>query len=249
METTLSIIIPAFEEEDRLEAGLISVLEYLKADEPQGELIVVDDGSSDRTAEVARATCARFPNVKSKVIRYEVNRGKGYAVRTGFQEAAGKIALFSDADLSTPISEAVKLVAPIRGGECDVAFGSRALDRSLIGVHQPWRREQGGRVFNFIVRTLTGLPFWDTQCGFKAFNMSKFRPLLRVMQIDRFGFDVEFLFVSQLRGLRLREIAVRWNHDERTKVNVLRDSRMMFQEVRMIKHNAKTGVYSDGSKA
>ena len=125
----------------------------------------------------------------------------------------------------------------------DVTFGSRALDRSLIGTRQPWRREQGGKVFNLVVRLMTGMPFWDTQCGFKAFNMQKFRPLLDVMKIDRFGFDVEFLFVAKLRGLRLKEIPVRWDNDERSKVSVVRDSIRMFDEVRQIRKNARAGLY------
>src|SRR5687768_5510862 len=120
-----------------------------------------------------------------------------------------------------------KLIEPIKSGEYDVTFGSRALDRSLIGTHQPWRREQGVKVFNLVVRTLTGLPFWDTQCGFKAFDLAKFRPLLGLMQIDRFGFDVEFLYVANLHGLRLQEIPVRWSNDERSKVSVVRDSLRM----------------------
>src|SRR5690606_13713560 len=115
-----------------------------------------------------------FPDIPSDVITYEKNRGKGFAVRTGLAAAKGEIALFSDADLSTPIEELPKLVKPIRDGEYDVTFGSRALDRSLIGTHQPWRREQGGKVFNLVVRMMTGMPFWDTQCGFKAFHMAKF---------------------------------------------------------------------------
>nr|HMS43515.1 glycosyltransferase [Pyrinomonadaceae bacterium] len=178
------------------------------------------------------------------VIRYEKNRGKGFAVKTGLLASEADIAIFSDADLSTPIDELPKLVKPIQNGEFDLTFGSRALDRSLIGERQPWRREQGGKVFNLIVRTLTGLPFWDTQCGFKAFNMKKFRPLLDVMQIERFGFDVEFLFVANLHKLKLNEIPVRWNHDERTKVSVVRDSQRMFNEVREIRRNAKKGVYN-----
>ncbi|MCA1608253.1 MAG: glycosyltransferase [Acidobacteria bacterium] len=188
-------------------------------------------------------TVASFTEISTKVIGYKENKGKGYAVRTGLAAAAGKIALFTDADLSTPIDEMHKLTEPIRAGEFEVTFGSRALDRTLIGAHQPWRREQGGKVFNLIVRTTTGLPFWDTQCGFKAFNLSKFRPLLELMRIDRFGFDVEFLYVAQLHGLRLKEIPVRWNHDERTKVSVIRDSRRMFNEVREIRRNAKRGLY------
>ncbi|HMS11264.1 MAG TPA: hypothetical protein PKE66_17375, partial [Pyrinomonadaceae bacterium] len=148
-----------------------------------------------------------------------------------------------DADLSTPIDEMPKLIDPIAADEFDVTFGSRALDRSLIGTHQPWRREQGGKVFNLVVRVMTGMPFWDTQCGFKAFDLTKFRPLLDVMQIERFGFDVEFLYVARLRGLRLKEIAVRWNNDDRSKVNVLRDSVRMFDEVRQIRRNARKGIY------
>src|SRR6185503_16751113 len=123
-------------------------------------------------------------DIPSQVIRYEENRGKGFAVKTGLLAATADIALFSDADLSSPIGEMPKLVDPIRHGEYDLTFGSRALDRSLIGTHQPWRREQGGKVMNLIIRTLSGLPFADTQCGFKAFNMTKFRPLLEVMTID-----------------------------------------------------------------
>lgn len=238
-----SIVIPAFEEEERLGASLATIAEYLRREAPDTEIIVVDDGSPDHTAKVAREVLAAFPDISSEVIRYEQNHGKGYAVKTGLIAAKADIALFSDADLSTPIGEMPKLVEPLRSGDFDVTFGSRALDRSLIGTHQPWRREQGGKVFNLVVRTLTGLPFWDTQCGFKAFNLAKFRPLLDVMRIDRFGFDVEFLYVAHLHGLRLKEIPVRWDNDERSKVNVFRDSLRMFNEVREIGRNAKRGAY------
>lgn len=243
MHTNLSIIIPAYNEQTRLGETVGKILDYIEKEGLSAELIVVDDGSSDSTMEVAEKTCAEFPAFKTKVIRYADNRGKGFAVKTGLLESIGEIALFSDADLSTPISELSKLVEPIKKGEFDVTFGSRALDRSLIGVHQPWRREQGGKVFNLIVRTLTGLPFWDTQCGFKAFNMQKFRPLLDAMTIDRFGFDVEFLYVADYHGLRLKEIPVRWNHCEGTTVSVFRDSQRMFNEVRQIRKNAKRGIY------
>lgn len=243
MKPAISIIIPAFEEEARLGDSIEKILSYIEKEKLSAELIVVDDGSGDRTAEVGESAAARFPDLQTKVIRYEPNRGKGFAVKTGLLAAAGDIALFSDADLSTPIEELPKLVHPIQNGEYDLTFGSRALDRSLIGMHQPWRREQGGKVFNLIVRVLTRLPFWDTQCGFKAFNMKKFRPLLDVMQIERFGFDVEFLYVANLHGLRLKEIPVRWNHDERTKVSVFRDSYRMFNEVRLIRRNARKSLY------
>jgi dolichyl-phosphate beta-glucosyltransferase len=243
MNPTISIIIPAFEEEERLGESLSKILSYIGAEKLDGEVIVVDDGSSDSTARTAESVFAACPSIPSRVIRYEKNRGKGYAVRTGLKAAKAPIALFTDADLSTPIEELPKLVEPISNGEFDITFGSRALDRSLIGTHQPWRREQGGKVFNLIVRTLTGLPFWDTQCGFKAFNLTKFRPLLDLMRIDRFGFDVEFLYVANLHGLRLKEIPVRWYNDERSKVNVVRDSLRMFDEVRQIRHNTRRGLY------
>jgi len=243
MKPDVTIVIPAFEEQDRLGASLEKIVEYLRSIKTRAEIIVVDDGSKDETAASAEAFLSGLDDIEARVIRYEQNRGKGYAVKTGLLAASADIALFSDADLSTPIEEMPKLIDPIQRGEFDVTFGSRALDRSLIGTHQPWRREQGGKVFNLVVRTLTGLPFWDTQCGFKAFNLVKFRPMLELMQIDRFGFDVEFLYVANLHGLKLAEIPVRWDNDERSKVSVVRDSLRMFNEVREIRRNAKKGVY------
>lgn len=243
MRTDLSIVIPAFEEQARLGNSLPKILSYIESNSLSAELIVVDDGSGDDTAQTARDACAEFPAIKTDVVRYEKNRGKGYAVKTGLLASSGDIALFSDADLSTPISELPKLVEPIRRDEFDVTFGSRELDKSLIDTHQSWRREQGGRIFNFVVRSLTGLPFLDTQCGFKAFNMKKFRPLLPLMRIERFGFDIEFLYVAFHKGLRLKEIPVVWNHCEGTKVEMWRDSRRTLDEVRQIRRNAKQGKY------
>lgn len=243
MTPQLSIVIPAFEEEARVGASIEKILAYIGAEGLLAELIVVDDGSKDRTADAAREAFKSAPDIASKVIRYEANRGKGYAVKTGLLSSSSDIALFSDADLSTPIEETAKLVDPIRSGEYDVTFGSRALDRSLIGTHQPWRREQGGKVMNLVIRKMSGLAFADTQCGFKAFNMSKFRPLLDVMTVDRFGFDVEFLFVAHHHGLRLKEIPVRWNNVEGSKVSVVRDTRRMFSELAQIRRNARNGKY------
>jgi len=244
MSIDLSIVLPAFDEEERLGGTITRILEYLVANSVNAELIVVDDGSSDRTAEVARESAAAFPQIETNVIRYEENRGKGFAVKTGLLAARADLALFSDADLSTPIEEMDKLLDPIRRGKYDVTFGSRAIDRSLIGTHQPWRREQGGKVMNLIIRTMSGLPFADTQCGFKAFNLAKFRPLLDKMQIDRFGFDVEFLFVAKYHGLKLAEIPVRWNDVAGSKVNVFRDTRRMFTELAQIRRNARHGLYN-----
>jgi len=244
MTPDISIVIPAFDEEGRVGESIKQILSFISASSIKAELIVVDDGSKDRTAEVAAAAFENAAEIPAKVIRYEENRGKGFAVKTGLLAASANIAIFSDADLSTPINELPKLVDPIRNGEYDVTFGSRALDRSLIGTHQPWRREQGGKVMNLIIRTLSGLKFADTQCGFKAFNMTKFRPLLDVMTVDRFGFDVEFLFVAARHGLRLKEIPVRWNNVEGSKVSVVRDTGRMFTELGQIRRNAKNGVYN-----
>lgn len=243
MKPDLSIVIPAFEEEERLGASLETTLAYVRDSGIAGEIIVVDDGSGDGTAKTAEDIFAGHNSIQTRVIRYEQNRGKGYAVKTGLLAASADIALFSDADLSTPIEEIPKLIEPIRSREFDVTFGSRALDRLLIGTHQPWRREQGGKVMNLIIRTMSGLPFADTQCGFKAFNLEKFRPLLDVMQIDRFGFDVEFLFVANHHKLRLAEIPVRWNDVAGSKVSVFRDTRRMISELAQIRRNAKNGIY------
>jgi dolichyl-phosphate beta-glucosyltransferase len=249
MPPRLSIIVPAYNEAARLGTTLRAILDYLNRSEEDAELIVVDDGSQDDTTSVAQRAVAECGAVSTRVIRYEPNRGKGYAVRTGLLAAGADIALFSDADLSTPITETPRLVDPIRNNECDLTFGSRALDRSLIGTHQPWRREQGGRIFNLIVRAATGLPFWDTQCGFKAFRMDVCRPLIEAAQIERFGFDVEWIYLAHLAGLRLREIPVRWNHDAASKVAVMRDSFRMVDEVRRIRRGVARGVYNEAMNA
>ena len=249
----LSIVVPAFNEAARLRGSLKQIVGYLSERREQTELIVVDDGSTDNTAVVAEEALRDAGAVATRVIRYEENRGKGYAVRLGLLEAQANIALFSDADLSTPITETPKLVDPIRSNECDLTFGSRALDRRLIGVHQPWRREQGGRVFNLIVRVATGLPFWDTQCGFKAFRLNVCRPLIEAAQIDRFGFDVELIYLAYLAQLRLREIPVRWDHSTGgpldTSANYSRDSVRMINEVRRIRASAAAGDYSEAISA
>ena len=253
MSPELSIVVPAYNEAARLGASLDAIVTYLKEQREQSEVIVVDDGSTDNTATVAEASLADSGEVATSVIRYEENRGKGYAARTGLLAARANIALFSDADLSTPITETPKLVDPIRNGKCDLAFGSRALDRRLIGVHQSWRREQGGRVFNLIVRLATGLPFWDTQCGFKAFRMNVCRPLIEAAQIDRFGFDVELIYLAHLARLRLREIPVRWDHTTGGPLdasgNYSRDSLRMINEVRRIRRSADAGEYGEAISA
>jgi dolichyl-phosphate beta-glucosyltransferase len=226
-----SLVIPAFNEADRIGKTLRESLRYLETTSPDSELIVVNDGSTDATSEVVREVFAGPSSIATCLLEHFPNRGKGAAVREGLLAARKPIGLFSDADLSTPIEEAPKLIEPIAAGELDVAFGSRALDRGLIGDRQPWRREQGGRVFNLIVRLSTGLPFWDTQCGFKAFRLDVFRPILQAAKTDGFGFDVELLYLGRKAHLRMKEIPVRWNHNEGSKVSFLRDSVRMLREI------------------
>jgi dolichyl-phosphate beta-glucosyltransferase len=243
MKPDVSIVIPAYNESSRIIEPLTKVLAFIEREGRNAEVIVVDDGSTDTTTNSVEGLFAARPAISSNVVTYRENRGKGYATKTGLLAAEADIALFTDADLSTPIEEMDKLIDPIRSGEYDVTFGSRALDRTLIGTHQPWQREQGGKIMNLIIRKLSRLPFSDTQCGFKAFNMNKFRPLLEVMTIDRFGFDVEFLFVAKQHGLRLAEIPVRWNDVAGSKVSVFRDTFRMVDELRQIRRNARRGAY------
>jgi len=209
-------------------------LDYLRGASPQSELIVVNDGSTDATPKIAREVLATA-ETETRLLENFPNRGKGAAVRRGLLAAQRPIGLFFDADLSTPLSETPKVIEPIANEDVDLAFGSRALDRSLIGVHQPWRREYAGRVFNLLVRGTTGLPFWDTQCGFKAFRLEACRPILEMARVDGFAFDVELLFRAQRAGLRLREIPVRWNHAEGSKVDFIHDSLRMLREVLLLR--------------
>jgi glycosyltransferase involved in cell wall biosynthesis len=249
MHRSLSIVIPSFNEAARLGKTLDTVFTYLRKNFSEGEVIVVDDGSKDATVAIAEESFTRAGTIATRLIKVDPNRGKGHAVRVGLLASHAPIALFSDADLSTPIEETPKLFDAITRDGVDIAFGSRALDRSLIGVHQPWRREQGGRLFNLVVRLATQLPYWDTQCGFKAFNMATCRPIIEASKIDRFGFDVELLYVAHLAGLKLKEIAVRWNHDEGSKLNVIKDSLKAFDEVRTIRGWVRKGVYAPAIEA
>jgi glycosyltransferase involved in cell wall biosynthesis len=239
----LSIVIPAFNEEARLPRALGRIRDYLAArglDAGQAEIIVVDDGSTDGTARVAEEWSRQLPSIR--LVSNGENRGKGFSVRHGMLEAHGRIALFTDADLSAPIEEADKLFAALKGGN-QVAIGSRALDRSLISTRQSRLREIAGMIFNGFVRMFTGLPFHDTQCGFKAFVAGPSRVVFKRQRIERFGFDPEILFLAERHGLRTVEIPVRWAHDPATKVHVLRDSVLMFTDLVRIRWNWALGRY------
>jgi dolichyl-phosphate beta-glucosyltransferase len=239
----LSIIIPAYNEESRLPRGLKRILDYAASrgmSPEQMEILVVDDGSGDGTARVVKEGARQWPSMR--LVSNQQNRGKGFSVRHGMREARGRVALFTDADLSAPIEEADKLLAALAAGN-EVAIGSRALDRSLITEHQSRLRELAGIIFNGFVRIFTGLPFHDTQCGFKAFVREPSRIVFDQQRIERFGFDPEILFLAKRHGLRAIEVPVRWAHDPATKVHVIRDSVLMFGDLLYIRWNWALGRY------
>ena len=237
----LSIIIPAYNEERRLPRTLDSIFAWTQTRPYPTEIIVVDDGSSDRTSEIVTSGEKKYSGLR--LVSNGKNRGKGFSVRHGIIEARGEIALFTDADLSTPIEEADKLLAAIRDNGFDGAIGSRALDRSLIVVHQSIIREQAGIFFNRMVRWIMGIEFSDTQCGFKAFRRERARIIFEQQRVERFGFDPEILFLAKRNGLRVAEVPVRWSHDAATKVNVAGDGIQMFLDLLWIRWNALLGLY------
>jgi len=235
----LSIIIPAYNEELRLPTTLEQIAAYANRCHREVEVLVVDDGSTDRTAAVAEAFRGKLAALR--VVPNGVNRGKGFSVRHGVEQAHGRIVLFTDADLSAPIEEADKLLAALESH--DVAIGSRALDRSLISVHQSRFREFAGIVFNKLVRLCLRLPFVDTQCGFKAFRREPCRIIFEQQRIERFGFDPELLYLARRHGLRSVEIPVRWANSPATRVSMFRDSLRMFLDILVIRWNALRGRY------
>jgi dolichyl-phosphate beta-glucosyltransferase len=243
----LSIIIPAFNEEGRLPKTLDAVIAYAQSRPYQTEIMVVDDGSTDRTAEIVSSYSQTYP--APRLVSNAGNRGKGYSVRHGMLEAAGEIALFTDADLSTPIEEADKLIAAIREQNFDAAIGSRAVDRSTIQVHQSAIREMAGIFFNRMVQWILNIQLSDTQCGFKAFRRERTRIIFEQQRIERFGFDPEILYLAKRHGLRVAEIPVNWSHDAATKVNVAADGLLMFLELILIRWNAIRGFYPGSGKS
>ncbi|HSB10349.1 MAG TPA: dolichyl-phosphate beta-glucosyltransferase [Blastocatellia bacterium] len=244
----LSIVIPAYNEQKRIGRSLEAILSFLKTQPYQAEVIVVDDGSSDDTASIVSERIPEYRKASHdlRVLTNTPNRGKGFSVKRGLAEARGEIVLFSDADLSSPITEAPKLLQPIADDKADVTFGSRALKRELIGVRQPMLRDFGGRVFNLLMKTITGLKFKDTQCGFKAFRRQRTLPVFKLQSIERFGFDPEILYIAQKRGLRLLEIPVVWNDSEGSTLNYASDSIRMVLDLLRIRLNDFSGHYDNG---
>ena len=236
LKRSISIIIPAYNEAKRLPASLVKVREYLNSSRWDfAEVVVVDDGSVDNTVELARQAGAR-------VLQNPGNRGKGFSVKHGMLKAQGEWTLFTDADLSAPIGELEKLWSALERENAQVAVGSRAVDRSLVGVHQPFLREAVGRVFNAFMRLVTGLPFKDTQCGFKLFQTSAGREVFSRQQLDGFGFDVEVLFIAKTLGCKSVEVPVRWDNVEGTKVSMFLGF-VAFLDLLKVRRNALQGKY------
>jgi dolichyl-phosphate beta-glucosyltransferase len=223
-----SLIIPAYNEERRLGETLKNIINFLKNNYDNFEIIVVDDGSTDKTCDIVRS----FDNLK--LIELGTNQGKGAAVRKGILSATGKIRIFTDADLSTPITEFPKAIEYLNQGY-DIFIGSRALDHSLIKKHQPFYRELMGKTFNKFVQILVLWGIKDTQCGFKAFTANAAEAVFSKAVIDRFSFDVEALFIARKLKLKIAEVPVEWYNDEGTKVNALKDSFNMFLDILKIR--------------
>jgi len=243
---SISIVIPAYNEEKRLPSTLARVIEYMNGKHfPFAEILIVDDGSQDRTVALAAEFAERHPCVR--VLQNPGNRGKGYSVRHGMLEAKGEWVLFTDADLSAPIEEIEKLFAAVEKNSVQVAIGSRALDRSLVGVHQSVFREYAGRFFNLVMRLVTGLPFHDTQCGFKLFQREAAREIFSRQRLERFGFDAEVLYIAKQLGYRAVEVPVRWDDVEGSKVGTLQGLNG-FLDLLRIRRNSLAGRYKTGRR-
>lgn len=240
-ETFLSLIVPVFNEESRLTASLPSVVSFLQDHFKQWEIIFSDDGSTDST--VALIQSIRQKNPLIALTASPVNRGKGAAVRRGFESASGNLLLFSDADFSAPIEESLKLIAALESGY-DVAIGSRGLDESDIQVRQSWPRETMGKTFNLLLRTLLPIPYHDTQCGFKMFRRAALDALLPRLKVDGFAFDVEMLVVAQQRGLQVAEVPVVWRDVRESKVHPIRSSLHMLKDVFAIRYRLAMNLYA-----
>jgi glycosyltransferase involved in cell wall biosynthesis len=240
-----SIVIPAYNESGRILATLKSVVECVRARGWRAEVLVVNDGSTDRTAEIVREFQKGAPEVR--LLENPGNRGKGYSVRAGMLTAVAEIVMFTDADLSAPIEEAERLFAAIEGG-ADIAIGSRWLESGRQTHRQPLYRQFFGRCFNAVTRFVMGLHFADTQCGFKAFTRAAAQTVFKLQTIERWGFDPEILFIAVKRGFQVVEVPVSWAHDERTRMSYLKDGMQMLEEIAIVRWNALTGKYTRKSQ-
>ncbi len=238
---TYSIVIPAYNEAARIPGALKAVVGCVRQRCWSAEVVVVDDGSRDKTAELVREFAARAPEVR--LLQNPGNHGKGYSVRNGILHSLGEIVMFTDADLSAPIEEAEGLFAAIAGG-ADIAIGSRWLERTRQTIRQPLYRQFFGRCFNAVTRAVMGLPYADTQCGFKAFTRTAAQTVFQLQTIERWGFDPEILFIALKRGYRIVEVPVSWAHDERTRISYVKDGVRMLQDIAKVRWNALRGRYN-----
>ena len=242
----LSIVIPAYNECARIEGTLKRVMGCVQRQGWDAEVLVVDDGSTDETVTVVQRWMERHERLH--LVKNPGNRGKGYSVRNGLLQAAGDIVMFTDADLSAPMEEAERLFAAIESG-ADVAIGSRWLDKQKQTVHQPLYRRFFGRCFNRVTRLVMGLPFKDTQCGFKAFKREAAQTIFRLQTIERWGFDPEILFIAQKLRCSIVEVPVTWGHDERSRMSYLKDGMKMLEEMAEIRMNSLRGRYDQAIAA
>lgn len=237
-ETHLSIVIPAFNEEARIGPSLHRIREYLAEQTYSFEIVVVDDGSTDRTTQEAERALG---GTDGRVLRYEPNRGKGHAVRYGVIRAKGRVVLFSDADLATPIEELAKLEKALGDG-ADIAIGSRDVPGSQLLRRQSLFREMGGKLFNRFVQLLAVPGIRDTQCGFKLFTARAARAIFPHCKIDNFSFDVEVLYLARRLGFKVAEVPVVWRHQEGSKVRVWRDGPRMLRTLIRIRMTRYPGL-------
>jgi len=241
---TYSFVIPAYNESVRIRPTLHALLRQVQEQNWDAEILVVNDGSSDDTAQIVREYGKLHPQIL--LVENPGNRGKGYSVRNGMLHARGDICLFTDADLSSPLTEAQKLFDAIGQG-ADIAIGSRWLRVELQTERQPLYRQAFGRIFNLVLRVILGLRFADTQCGFKAFRRDAAQRIFPLQKIERWGFDPEILFLARRAGLRVEEVPVLWAHSEGTRLHPFRDGLRMFAEVLRIRWYAMTGEYATGA--
>ncbi len=237
----LSIVIPAYNEEARLGGSLEKIAAYVRERALDAEILVVDDGSTDGTAALAEQA---LHGVRGRVLPNGQNRGKGYSVRHGVLEAQGRWVLLTDADLSTPIEEHGRLAAIVRDEDLDVVIGSRGLEESRVEIRQGPLRQFMGKTFNRIIRLMTGLPFKDTQCGFKLFDRERSLPIFEKMTVDRFAFDVEYLFLCHRFKLTVREVPVIWRNAEGSKVSLIGDPINMLWDVAGVRWRFHRGGYN-----
>ena len=235
-----SIIVPAYNERARIGGTLERILEHLNEQKWSAEVVVVNDGSRDDTVDVVSQLAAEHPQVR--LIENPGNQGKGYAVRNGMLNAWGKVLLFTDADLSSPISEASKLFTALEKG-ADVAIGSRWLDPSLQFQRQSLKRQMMSRAYNIFIRSVLTFPYRDTQCGFKAFTRAAAQRIFPLQRITRWGFDAEILYLAHHLKLQVAEVPVAWGHDERSKIHPWRDGFYMGLDTLRVRWYSLTGGY------